>query len=223
MRFALVNGDKLEAQPKLKGICPNCSGEVIAKCGRVKVWHWAHKGVPPCDPWWESETEWHRQWKNHFPVEWQEVSHIDPLTQEKHIADVKTPHGLVIEFQHSVISPQELHSREQFYKEMIWIVDGNRNSIDRGNFNVGFDKQPIQNNPLIYAVVWWSRSRLWHNWAIANAKVFIDFGDDYVWRLVNFNAAKQIAFVSPIQKDDLIKDCYNGLDISITFKPDESV
>jgi hypothetical protein len=94
MRFALVNGQKTEPQPKLQGLCTNCQGEMIAKCGRVKIWHWAHKSKLSCDPWWENETEWHRAWKNNFPAEWQEISNIDPVTGEKHIADVKTPYGL---------------------------------------------------------------------------------------------------------------------------------
>jgi len=66
-----------------------------------------------------------RDWKNRFPKEWQEVIHHD-LSGEKHIADVKTPDGLIIEFQHSAINPEELASRESFYKNMIWVVDGQR-------------------------------------------------------------------------------------------------
>ena len=74
MRFAIVDGQKVESSPKAKGVCPHCESEMTAKCGRVKVWHWFHKGKPPCDPWWESETEWHREWKDNFPKEWQEAA-----------------------------------------------------------------------------------------------------------------------------------------------------
>jgi len=55
-----------------------------------------------CDNWWENETQWHRDWKNHFPVEWQEVVQIAE-DGEKHIADVKTSEGWVVEFQHSYL------------------------------------------------------------------------------------------------------------------------
>lgn len=41
---------------------------------------------------------------------------------EKHIADVCTKYGLVIEFQHSYICPEESLSRERFYKNMVWVV-----------------------------------------------------------------------------------------------------
>ncbi len=126
MRFALINGERAEPKPGLKGVCPICQAVTIARCGEVKVWHWAHKGILSCDLWWEKETEWHRSWKNNFSKEWQEVSHVNDLTGERHIADVKTDDGMIIEFQHSSITPVELRAREQFYKCMIWVVDGAR-------------------------------------------------------------------------------------------------
>jgi competence protein CoiA len=125
MKYALKLDERIEATPKASGVCPCCGTDVIAKCGNSKVWHWAHKGRRTCDHWWENETQWHRDWKNRFPKEWQEVIHHD-LSGEKHIADVKTPDGLVLEFQHSAIKPEELASREAFYKNMIWVVDGQR-------------------------------------------------------------------------------------------------
>jgi hypothetical protein len=50
---------------------------------------------------------------------------------ELHIADVRTPSGLVLEFQHSAIKPDERRSREAFYSNMLWIVDGTRLLRDR--------------------------------------------------------------------------------------------
>ncbi|MGH9440295.1 MAG: competence protein CoiA family protein [Terriglobia bacterium] len=101
MRYALVNGLKVEPAPSLSGQCSSCGAVMVAKCGQHKLWHWAHKSRVHCDPWWEPETDWHRAWKNHFPPEWQEVVHFDPASHEKHVADVKTVAGKVIEFQHS--------------------------------------------------------------------------------------------------------------------------
>ena len=125
MKYALQSDERVEATPKAIGVCPCCGSEVVAKCGNKKVWHWAHKSKQVCDHWWENETQWHRDWKNCFPEEWQEVVHFVE-DGEKHIADVKTPSGLVIEFQHSAIKPEEIKSREKFHKHMIWIVDGSR-------------------------------------------------------------------------------------------------
>lgn len=138
MKFALVNGHKTESQPGLKGTCLNCKRDTVAKCGQVKIWHWAHKSKFSCDPWWENETEWHRAWKNNFPTDWQENIHTDSVTGKKHIADIKTVSGLVIEFQHSAIPPAELQSREAFYKNMVWVVDGTRLKRYYSRFYKGF-------------------------------------------------------------------------------------
>ncbi|MCR9063835.1 MAG: competence protein CoiA family protein [Cytophagales bacterium] len=137
MRIALINNERSEAQPGQKGICPVCDQTVIAKCGDKKVWHWAHQSLASCDKWWESETEWHRKWKNNYPVECQEVILLDKDTGDKHIADVRTKHNLVIEFQHSSIKKEERISREEFYKNMVWLVDGTRLKNDYLRFLKG--------------------------------------------------------------------------------------
>ena len=94
MRFALVNGQRQEAQPNLSAKCPTCDQPMVAKCGEVRISHWAHQRTLLCDPWWENETEWHRAWKGQFPESWQEVVH-QADNGEKHIADVKTDQGWV--------------------------------------------------------------------------------------------------------------------------------
>ena len=139
MRFALINNKRSEAESGLKGICPGCKQPVIAKCGNQKIHHWAHKSNKNCYSWKEKETEWHLSWKNHFPNDWQEVFFTDKETEEKHIADIRTEQGLVIEFQHSFIKPEERLSREKFYKNMIWIVDGTRLKNDYKRFLKGKD------------------------------------------------------------------------------------
>lgn len=137
MKYALVNNIKVQATKGVKGLCPSCGTELIAKCGDQKINHWAHKGTRSCDPWWEPETEWHRNWKNKFPDDWQEIAFISNKNGEKHIADVLTNHGLVIEFQHSHINPDERKSREEFYEKLIWVVDGTRLKLDYTRFLKG--------------------------------------------------------------------------------------
>lgn len=136
MRFAIYNNTRCEASPEIVGLCPTCSANVIAKCGTRRIWHWAHLGKRNCDPWWESETEWHRAWKKLFPSSWQEFCH-KALNGERHIADVKTAQGLVIELQHSAISDGEMAARELFYGQMVWVVDGTRLKSDVPRFNKG--------------------------------------------------------------------------------------
>ncbi|MEZ4947707.1 MAG: competence protein CoiA family protein [Cyclobacteriaceae bacterium] len=134
MKFALYNGEKVEATKGINGTCPNCGSVLVAKCGSYRLHHWAHKGARNCDSWWENETPWHRSWKNRFPADWQEISLHDVPTGEKHITDIRTPDGLVIEFQHSHINPRERSSREKFYKNMVWVVDGTRLKRDYSRF-----------------------------------------------------------------------------------------
>ena len=136
MRFALVNNERVLAEPKLQGLCPSCSQPVAAKCGKQRIWHWSHAGKRTCDAWWEPETEWHRAWKNNFPRDWQEFIQHDQ-SGEKHIADVRTEHDLVIEFQHSHLDPEERTAREQFYGNMIWVVDGTRLKKEYPRFREG--------------------------------------------------------------------------------------
>ena len=170
---------------------------MIAKCGQHVVWHWAHKSRLNCDPWWESETEWHRSWKDCFPIDWQEVVHTDPITDERHIADVKTPRGLAIEIQNSPLRSEEMRSREQFYGNMIWIVNGDRRGADGkqethdcAHFYMGRSSEPIRTDPLAFAVVWYGKSKLLHKWNEATKGVYFDFADGVLWKLDSFDPNK---------------------------------
>ena len=58
---------------------------------------------------------------------------------KKHIADVRADNGIVVEFQHSFIKQEEIASREQFYKNMVWVVDGTRLKTDLSRFHKNKD------------------------------------------------------------------------------------
>ncbi len=150
MKFALKNGNRRKAE--LSGdiaqcICCGLSVRAYIKDDERKLRlrefnnQWRHINNM-CDKWWESETEWHRCWKGKFPDDWQEFVMVDRLTGEKHIADVFTigrKEEVIIEFQNSKISEQEVKSREEFYKKMIWVVNASSfgiilgDSVDREN------------------------------------------------------------------------------------------
>ena len=152
MKFAIVNGIKVEATKGARGKCPCCKSDVIAKCGDKRVHHWSHLGERNCDDWWEPETLWHRAWKNNFLPEWQETILYDEKTNEKHIADVLTSYGLVIEFQHSAIDKEECISREAFYKNMVWVVDGTRLKGDFKRFQKAKKDFVSTSKPKIYGI-----------------------------------------------------------------------
>ena len=209
MSFALVDGVKTDPQPRLRGTCTFCGRPMIAKCGPVVAWHWAHKSKSRCDSWWESETDWHRAWKARFPREWQEVIHVDGDSGERHIADVKTPTDLVVEFQHSPIASAERESRETFYKRMIWIVDGNR-GLDRSHFFLDMTGDPVSLDPLGYGLKWWGRSRLLHNWNESQVPVFFDFHEGALWRLGRFDPETRTALAYPVPGEWVVEDCVRG-------------
>ncbi|WP_341703299.1 competence protein CoiA family protein [Ferrovibrio sp.] len=172
MRTALINGFRTGAEPGLVGECPGCGAAMLSKCGKRRIWHWAHRGGRHCDHWWEPETEWHVNWKNRFPIQWQEnVRWAED--GEKHIADIMAPDGRVIEFQHSPIDRHERGSREAFYRSMVWVIDGLSRKRDQKAFANTLYRLNLQ------APVYSGHSlecALLRDWEGNTADVFFDFG-----------------------------------------------
>jgi hypothetical protein len=188
MKFALINGQRSEAKSGYSGECIGCGKPVLAKCGEVRIPHWAHRSAHRCDSWWENETEWHRSWKNQFPVEWQEITHR-AIDGELHIADVKTEEGWVLEFQHSFIKSDERFSRERFYKKLIWVVDGKRRLRDEKQFfsvlhNRNKNGSWVNNSiyPELHPLK--PEGSIFQDWIESTAHVFFDFGGVDLWWLL---------------------------------------
>ena len=199
MRFALSNNERIEPSKGAKGLCPCCGSELVAKCGEIKVHHWSHK--KKCDDhWWENETEWHRNWKNKFPKEWQEIIQRDE-SGEKHIADVKTSSGWTIEFQHSPISKEERDSRDYFYNKLIWIVDGTRRKTDIEQFdNLIYHASNISNEPFILRVFNeddLDRFRLNQEWGSSKSLVLFDFGKSEVRYRDEYKSNEDLWLIHP--------------------------
>lgn len=182
MKFALVNGQRREAAPLLVGECVVCGYRVISRCGQVRVHHWAHQAKRRCDEWWEAETLWHRDWKNKFPSAWQEVVH-KAENGEHHIADVKTAHGNVIEFQHSFIGADERLSREGFYQRLTWVVDGLRNTRTRSLFYKALEIAGSHRRCSKLRVIHSSELKLFEMWGDSIAHVIFDMGEETLWWL----------------------------------------
>ncbi|WP_319409496.1 competence protein CoiA family protein [uncultured Desulfosarcina sp.] len=208
MKFALVNGEKTEATLGAKGICRACGSDLIAKCGEIKIHHWAHKGNRNCDPWWENEKEWHRGWKGHFPVDWQEIIHRDK-NGEKHIADVKTDQGWVLEFQHSYLKPQERRERDAFYQNLVWVVDGTRRERDIPQFKRALSEGAMISAKLKIHSVFSDECALLREWVGCRASVFFDFAEGNkskggsLWWLLPWSPGGS-AFVLPFSRADFI-------------------
>lgn len=78
---------------------------MLAKCGQVNAWHWAHQAGQDCDPWNEPLTDWHRAYQRLVPPERCEV------VIGQHRADLTAPKGNVVELQHSTISADHIAAR----------------------------------------------------------------------------------------------------------------
>lgn len=175
MKYAIVDGQRREAQRGLRGTCEVCDAVMTPKCGRFRERHWSH---PPgiVDHHWEPETPWHRKWKSFFPPECQEVAHV-ASDGKRHKADVKTAQGQVIEFQNSPISEEERCSREEFYRPMCWVVNGQNRKGDRSKFFASLRLGKVVNvNPLTVLVPI-EDCMLLRKWAESRVLVLFDFGE----------------------------------------------
>ena len=138
--------------------------------------------------------------------------------EEKHIADVRTIHNLVIEFQHSTIKQEERISREKFYKNMLWVVDGTRLKNDYPRFLKGKDSlffTKTKNNNVF--IVEFPDEVFPKNWLDSSVPVIFDFLDlstdssdeirKTLWCIVPKQDGK--TFVVKIQREDFIKVTLN--------------
>lgn len=208
MKFSLVNGERREAEKGLSGICVGCEQATISKCGQIKIAHWAHKSRCNCDHWWENETEWHRTWKNHFPSKIQEIRHKSD-SGEWHIADVKTAHGWVLEFQNSPISIEERDARNAFYMTIVWIVNGTRLKRDKDRFFKSLESgMRISKNPQIIKVLQ-SECPLIEKWANCKTPVFFDFGEGSILWCLYPTHSDHWSFIAPVSREDFIS-CHQG-------------
>jgi competence protein CoiA len=252
MQFALVDGIRSSPRRGTRGACEACGSPTISKCGGKIVHHWAHASRQSCDPWWENETPWHREWKERFPPECRERC-LTAANGEIHRADVITASGIVIEIQNSPMPDAERRSREAFYGNMIWILNGAK---FRARFHI-LHALPDPSSALAQDLVWfkaranergtsaglfWRRSenpcgergpldmvrvrgmheihdevveqyRGYHqfdwikprsDWLEAACPVFIDFGENGVWRLGKYGET-DLPCVEAVSKSELVR------------------
>ncbi len=227
MKLADIAGQRYEAQPGLSATCPSCIAAVVAKCGDYRVWHWAHRGVRGCDPWWETETEWHRTWKNGFPTDWQEVVHFAE-SGEKHIADVKTNSGMVIEFQHSFLKAEERKAREAFYRKMVWVVDGRRRKRDAAQLLKCIGPCVFARPPYILYDTRREECSLLRDWNDSPMPVYFDLGvreedgKSIFWRRDPISRSGRV-YLTPVSCESFLKAHLDGIDAEDKYSEGVSV
>jgi len=174
LRYA-INNDKQRVEVSESGelaLCPCCSKPVKGRRGDHRIHHWYHyEGLSSnCDGWYEPMTEWHLKWQNYFPSQNQEV--VITKDGEKHIADIKTSTGVILEFQNSSINSNVIRKREKFYgQKLVWIINA----------------LPFKKNLLLEQSVLWSKgdpyvykwNRPRRSWEVSIRPIFLDFGPDW--------------------------------------------
>ncbi|MCB9283158.1 MAG: hypothetical protein H6563_03715 [Lewinellaceae bacterium] len=191
MLWAFVNKEKVEASPKTKGLCPLCENQVFSRCGEINSWHWAHYKGEGCDNWYEPESFWHLHWKRTFGKDNAEV--VIEKEYKKHIADIFTKEGVVIELQNSPIQSQVITERESFYgSKMLWLINGDtfkeNFEIHEGAETFGIYRHFPEYRKSIKGIKpshrfnWkWSR----RSWKAAERPIFVDFGADCLFWVVD--------------------------------------
>jgi len=184
MFFALMNGRRITAKPGGRATCPSCGQTVLAKCGQIKIWHWAHI-TNDCDGWSEGVTAWHLDWQNRFPEEWREVGILK--NNESHRADICAPNGIVVEFQHSSISPEDILIREKFYGPLMRWVFNARDAY--ANKRLLFNWRKIDAYHRVMVDLRWQYPRT--TIGFCRRSVYLDIGENLLLHV------KKIGLVSP--------------------------
>ena len=89
---------------------------------------------------------------------------------------MKTNQGYAIEFQHSPIKLEERQSREDFYKAMLWIVNGARQPNDKEKFiNLWRCSVPVKGKVEMWKLKGsFEKCPLLRDWAESSAPVFFE-------------------------------------------------
>ena len=171
-----ISAGRIDANPGAVAYCPQCDKQLIPKCGEINIWHWAHK-AGECDTWKEPETQWHLDWKSLFQKDFVEV----PIGE--HRADVYNG-KMTVEFQHSPIQVSDIQAREEFYDNMIWVLDA-REFIE--NFR-SFIAKPGKYRGNYYTFRWYHPRK---TWLAATKPVFIDFNSAWLFHIKKIRHATE--------------------------------
>ena len=139
------------------GFCPACSKQLIPRCGRINIHHWAHQRHTDCDSWSEPDTRWHLEWKLLVRPESSEVQ------IGTHRADIVGNNGVVIELQHGSISVDDIEERERYYAAhagMVWVINAeefrdNVNLRNKGEYFSFRWKRPRKSHGYITEPLFW--------------------------------------------------------------------
>lgn len=203
MVTAVLDGGRVRAVPGLvEAHCPYCDQPVIAKCGQIIAWHFAHRADSSRCDWDRDETEWHLNWKSHAPVERCERlgSKEGKLARADVIAD-----GVAIEFQSAYLDDAFRERREYVWDgshptlaNILWVVDARHILNSSGN---KLNRSPDQTS----ATLIWKHPSKW--WRDCEGAVVLDIGAEELFLVTEVRTGEFLRMLGEvISADDLIED-----------------
>lgn len=158
MIAAVVAGKLARASHGARATCPECRGSVYARMPEHAIRHWAHTPLPDgethqCSRDSGEMSEWHRKWQ----FQRTDLQCIE-VVGEGHRADVINAGGIVIEFQRSSITPEDVTARERYWRKGVWVLDGTPN--EEGEERVELRRHPDQPENDPYRSFHWPRAPL---------------------------------------------------------------
>jgi hypothetical protein len=114
----LADEEQGQLKPGARGTCVGCGEPLIAKCGEINRWHWAHEASDSTCTSTDGEGAWHLAWKH-----WaQRHGARTEITRGQHRADIIWPDGTIYELQSSYLSAIDIKRREDHWGEqLVWI------------------------------------------------------------------------------------------------------
>lgn len=145
--IAIVEAERMTAEPGLIGKCQLCNGKMIPKCGNVKVWHWSHEANDHnCT--YKPMTQWHYDWQNRFDIELREIR-----TLNNTISDIlRKDNAVGIEFQNSPFDFNYVQKKEKSTPTVLWVVNI-KEQYERGQ--ISFENKTIvymQPKEILYSI-----------------------------------------------------------------------
>lgn len=100
-----------------RATCVECGATLIAKCGDINRWHWAHESGGICASS-DGEGAWHRAWKL-WATQYGAQTEV---SNGHHRADIVWSDGTVYELQSNYLNLPDIRSREEHWGDrLVWI------------------------------------------------------------------------------------------------------
>lgn len=138
MLLANQNGELVRPEETgQRASCPTCENEVIAKCGDVRIDHWAHANtVSKCNL--RDETVWHRMHKKRLLDAGHDIDQPKSMDGEARVIDGRVDDVLGVEFVRTPPQPEEIRLMEDMHGPMVWVLQ-REHSYDKFQFGRSWD------------------------------------------------------------------------------------